>query len=369
MDATDATPSVSTAVRDTTDATLSDSAAASTAAAAIPFATFGSSSQVDDDADDFFAAAGDSPPIVRASRASPSTAAAELPQHPPSAAAINPLPTLSPPADASSSGIQPQKQPDAVRPGKPNAGAVTQPQRAALPARHRSSADAAASQPPFLQQATAAAPPACMPDHHAEAPAASSAASAASAVPATGTAPVAAAAKPRNKADVSPPPSLVATDKPMPTAVDPAANVQAEAAFSAAGQALTFGGTEEPTFIPFDGEKEEDKAEQQSGFVPIPFGGSPSKPSLAATALNAPFGSHADMDNMDDSFFDSIGAGTLHAQTLFELYNTQLWVVVEMPSALCLAFATHSCFTAWGLSHEIWNRLSWQPFHHASVDY
>jgi len=330
-----------------------------TAAAAIPFATFGSSSQADDDTDDFFAVAGDIPPTVPASRPSPSTAAAELPQHLPSAAAVDPLPTLSTPTDGSSSGIQPQKQLDAVGPGEPNGGAVRQPQRAALPARHRGSADAAAPQPPFLQQATAAAPPACMPDHHAEAPAASFAASGGSAVPATGTAAAAAAAKPPNKADVSPPPALVATNKTMPaavdpvaTAVDPVAHVQAEAAFSAAGQALSYGGTEEPTFVPLNVEKEGDKAEQQSGFVPIPFGGSSSRPSFAVTTVAAPFGSHTDMDNMDDSFFDSIGTGTSHAQTLYELYNTQytIMVVVEMPSAFCPVFGMHSCFTAWGLS-------------------
>ena len=347
MNATDATTSIPTAVRDTTDATPSDSTAELTAAAAIPFATFGSSSQADDD---FFAAAGSSPSTLPASRALPSTAAAELPQHPPSAAAIDLLPTLSAPTDASSRGIQPQKQLDPVGHGKPNAGAVRQPQRAALPARHRGSADAAALQPPFLQQATAAAPPASVSDHHAQPPAVSSAASAASAVPATVTAP--AAAKPSNKADVSPPPSLIATNKIMPTAVDPAINVQAEAVFSA-GQALTFGGCEEPTLIPLDVEKEEDKAEQQSGFVPIPFGSSSIRPSFAATAVAAPFGSHADMDNMDDSFFDSIGTGTSHAQTLYELYNAQYttMVVVEMPSAFCPSFGMHSCLTAWGLSH------------------
>ncbi|DBA94996.1 TPA: hypothetical protein ACH3X1_002519 [Trebouxia sp. C0004] len=308
--ATDLTPSVSTAVRDASDAAPSNSTAESTAAAAIPFATFGSSSQAHDDADDFFAAAGDTPPTVPASRPSPSTAAAaELPQYPLSAAAIDPLPTFSTPSDASSSGIQPQKQLQAVGPGNPNAGAVRPPQRALLPARHRGSDDAAVPQPPFLQQATAAAPAASMPEDHAEAPAVSSAASGGSAVAATGTAPAAAAAKPRNKADVLPPPSLIATDRTMPTAVDPAANIQAEAAFSAAGQAVTFGGTAEPTFVPSDKEKEEEKAEHQSGFVPIPFGGSSSRPSFAGTAAAAPFGSHADMHNTDDSFFDSIGTG------------------------------------------------------------
>ncbi|KAL0026968.1 hypothetical protein WJX79_003842 [Trebouxia sp. C0005] len=54
---------------------------------------------------------------------------------------------------------------------------------------------------------------------------------------------------------------------------------------------------------------DEDKTEQQSGFVPIPFGSSSNRPSFAATAVAAPFGSHADSDNMDDSFFDSIGTG------------------------------------------------------------
>ena len=317
MGATDATSGVSRAVRATTDAIPSDSTAELTAAAAIPFATSGSSSQADDDADDFFAVAGDTP----ASRPAAAELPQQLPQHLPSAAAIDSLAALPAPADASSTGIQPQKQLDAVGPGEPNAVAVRQPWRTALPARHRGSADAVAPQPPFLQQATAAAPPAYMPDHHAEAPAGSGG----SAVPATSTAPAAAAAKPRNKADVSPPPAFVATDRTMPTAVDPVAtavdpvaNLQAEAAFSTAGQLLSYGGSEETQVIPLDEEKEEDKAEQQSGFVPIPFGGSSSRPSFAATAVTAPFGSHADMDSMDDSFFDSIGTGTPHAQTLVD---------------------------------------------------
>ena len=309
MGATDATSGVSRAVRATTDAIPSDSTAETTAAAAIPFATSGSSSQADDDADDFFAVAGDTP----ASRPA-AELPQQLPQHLPSAAAIDFLAALPAPADASSTGIQPQKQLDAVGPGEPNAVAVRQPWRTALPARHRGSADAVAPQPPFLQQATAAAPPAYMPDHHAEAPAGSGG----SAVPATSTAPAAAAAKPRNKADVSPPPAFVATDRTMPTAVDPVANLQAEAAFSTAGQLLSYCGSEETQVIPLDEEKEEDKAEQQSGFVPIPFGGSSSRPSFAATAVTAPFGSHADMDSIDDSFFDSIGTGTPHAQTLVE---------------------------------------------------
>ncbi|KAL0050461.1 hypothetical protein WJX82_011650 [Trebouxia sp. C0006] len=84
---------------------------------------------------------------------------------------------------------------------------------------------------------------------------------------------------------------------------------QAEAAFSAAGQPLSYGGLEESKITPLDVEKEVDKAEQQSGFVPIPFGGSSSRPSFAATAVAAPFGSHMDLDSMDDSFFDSIGTG------------------------------------------------------------
>jgi len=327
MDAPIATTSTSTAVRDTTDAIPSHSAGESTAAAAIPFATFGPSSQADDDTDDFFAVANDIPPTVPASRPPPPTAAAELPQHPPSTAAMNPLPTLSTPTDASSSANPPQKQLEVVGAGKPNASAVSppQPQRAALPARHRGSADAAASHPPVLQQATAAAPPASVSADHAQAPAASSAASGGSPVPATGTAPAAAgaAAKPSNKADVLLPPALVVTNKPMPAAVDlaatavhpvatavgPSANLQAEAAFSAAGQPLSYGGLEESKITPLDVEKEEDKAEQQSGFVPIPFGGSSSRPSFAATAVAAPFGSHMDLDSMDDSFFDSIGTG------------------------------------------------------------
>jgi len=205
-----------------------------------------------------------------------------------------------------------------------------QPQRAALPARHRGSADAAASHPPVLQQATAAAPPASVSADHAQAPAASSAASGGSPVPATGTAPAASsaasgkspvpatgaapaaaavAAKLSNKADVSLPPSLAASDRTMPTAVDSVANFQAEPAFSAAGRALSYGGTEETQVIPLDAEKEEEKAEQQCGFVPIPFGGSSNRPSFAATAVAAPFGSHMDLDSMDDSFFDSIGTG------------------------------------------------------------
>ena len=310
MGATDATSGVSRAVRATTDAIPSDSTAELTAAAAIPFATSGSSSQADDDADDFFAVAGDTP----ASRPAAAELPQQLPQHLPSAAAIDSLAALPAPADASSTGIQPQKQLDAVGPGEPNAVAVRQPWRTALPARHRGSADAVAPQPPFLQQATAAAPPAYMPDHHAEAPAGSRG----SAVPATSTAPAAAAAKPRNKADVSPHPAFVATDRTMPTAVDPVANSQAEAAFSTAGQLLSYGGSEETQVIPLDEEKEQDKAEQQSGFVPIPFGGSSSRPSFAATAVTAPFGSHADMDSIDDSFFDSIGTGTPHAQTLVD---------------------------------------------------
>ena len=317
MGATDATSGVSRAVRATTDAIPSNSTAELTAAAAIPFATSGSSSQADDDPDDFFAVAGDTP----ASRPAAAELPQQLPQHLPSAAAIDSLAALPAPADASSTGIQPQKQLDAVGPGEPNAVAVRQPWRIALPARHRGSADAVAPQPPFLQQATAAAPPAYMPDHHAQAPAGSGG----SAVPATSTAPAAAAANPRNKADVSPPPAFVATDRTMPTAVDPVAtavdpvaNLQAEAAFSTAGQLLSYGGSEETQVIPLDEEKEEDKAEQQSGFVPIPFGGSSSRPSFAATAVTAPFGSHADTDSMDDSFFDSIGTGTPHAQTLVD---------------------------------------------------
>ncbi len=304
MDAPIATTSMSTAIRDTTDAISSHSTGESTAAAAIPFATFGPSSQADDDTDDFFAAAGYTPPTVPASRPPPPTAAA---QHLSSTVAMNPLPTLSAPTDASSSVKQPQMQLDAVGPGKPHVGTVRQPQRAALPARHRGSAAA----PPFLQHATAAAPPVSVSDHHAQAPAASSAASGGSPVPATVTAPASAAAtaKLSNKADVSLPPALFATDASTSTAVDPAANLQAEAAFSAAGQALSYGGLEEPTFVPLDEEREAGKAEQQSGFVPIPFGGSSIRPSFAATAAAAPFGSHMDLDSMDDSFFDSIGTG------------------------------------------------------------